>query len=109
MERLSSFRPPGRAGLISNQRGPDTLQRNKPLTAGKATKATPSPTRRGWHQMNRKQRKELARRIQAQDLSLEVVHADAAGIDIGNDAHYVAVPRARDSQAVRRFGCTTAE
>jgi transposase len=59
--------------------------------------------------MNRKQRRELARKIQADDISLEVVHPDAAGIDIGNETHYVAVPPKRDSEPVRRFGCTTAE
>ena len=59
--------------------------------------------------MNRRQRRELARKIQADDLTLEVVHSDAAGIDIGNQTHYVAVPPNRDSQPVRRFGCTTAE
>jgi transposase len=37
------------------------------------------------------------------------VHPNAAGIDIGNESHYVAVPASRDSQPVRRFGCTTAE
>jgi len=37
------------------------------------------------------------------------VHPVAAGIDIGNEAHYVAVPPTRDSQPVRRFGCTTTE
>src|ERR1700752_3654440 len=42
-------------------------------------------------------------------LSLEVVHPDAAGIDIGNESHYVAVPPTRDGQPVRRFGCTTSE
>ena len=57
----------------------------------------------------RKQRRELARKIQTQDVSLEVKHPDAAGIDIGNTAHYVAVPPARDSEPVRRFGCVTAE
>ena len=31
----------------------------------------------GWHQMNRKQRREMARKIQAEDLSLQVVHPDA--------------------------------
>ena len=40
--------------------------------------------------MNRKQRWEMARKIQAEDLSLEVVHPHAAGIDIGNESHYVA-------------------
>jgi transposase len=33
----------------------------------------------------------------------------AAGIDIGNESHYVAVPPNRNSRPVRRFGCTTAE
>ena len=59
--------------------------------------------------MNRKQRRELTRKMQTEDLSLQVIHPDAAGIDIGNEAHYVAVPPSRDSQPVRRFGCTTAE
>ena len=60
--------------------------------------------------MNGKQRRELARKIQADDVSLEVVHPDAAGIDIGNECHYVAVPSKRDPEhPVRRFGCVTAE
>ena len=62
-----------------------------------------------WSEMNRKQRREMQRKIQSQDLNLEVVHPDAAGIDIGNEVHYVAVPPKRSSEAVRRFGCTTAE
>ncbi len=59
--------------------------------------------------MNRKQRREMMRKIQSADLSLEVVHPNAAGIDIGNESHYVAVPPDRDSHPVQRFGCTTAE
>jgi transposase len=59
--------------------------------------------------LNRKQRKELARRIEAGDLRLDVVHPQAGGIDIGNEAHYVAVPPQAGQQTVRRFGCTTAE
>ena len=61
------------------------------------------------HRMNRKQWRELARKIQTDDVSLEVVHPDAAGIDIGNETHYVAVPPKRDTEPVRRFGCTTGE
>src|SRR6201997_4511530 len=49
------------------------------------------------------------REMQSEDVSLEVVHPDAAGIDIGNEFHYVAVPPSRDSQPVQRFGCTTGE
>src|SRR5215467_3517071 len=77
-------------------------QRKRRRTEGQSEPA-------GWHLMNRQQRREMMRKIQAQDLTLEVVHPDAAGIDIGNESHYVAVPSTRDSQPVRRFGCTTAE
>jgi uncharacterized protein YwlG (UPF0340 family) len=64
--------------------------------------------------MNRKQRREAQRKIQSADLSLEVIHADAAGIDIGNidmgnEVHSVAVPPARSGESVRRFACATAE
>jgi transposase len=75
----------------------------------KNKKAICRPAQNNWHQMNRKQRREMTRKIQSEDLSLEVVHPDAAGIDIGNESHYVAVPLTRDSQPVRRFGCTTSE
>ena len=75
----------------------------------KTDKTTNHPTQRHWHEMNRKQRREMTRQIQSEDVSLEVVHPDAAGIDIGNEIHYVAVPPSRDSQPVQRFGCTTAE
>jgi hypothetical protein len=81
----------------------------KPKPQEKNKKATDHPTQRHWHEMNRKQRRETMRKIQSEDLSLEVLHPDAAGIDIGNESHYVAVPPSRDSQPVRRFGCTTAE
>jgi hypothetical protein len=51
--------------------------------------------------MNRKQRKELARRMQSASPGLEVVHPRAAGIDVGNTAHYVAVRPERDAEPVR--------
>jgi transposase len=75
----------------------------------KPKKTASRPTRINWQQMNRKQRREITRTLQSGDLSLEVVHPDAAGIDIGNESHYVAVPPTRESEPVRRFGCTTAE
>src|SRR3989454_8371611 len=81
----------------------------KPKQQGETRKVPCRPTQGHWHQMNRKQRREMMRRIQSENLSLEVVHPDAAGIDIGNESHYVAVPPTRDSEPVRRFGCTTAE
>src|SRR5205807_4042262 len=75
----------------------------------KNRKASNHPTQHHWHEMNRKQRREMMRKLQSEDLSMEVIHPDAAGIDIGNEFHYVAVPQKRDSEPVRRFGCTTAE
>jgi transposase len=74
-----------------------------------APRTTGQSTQPHWHQMNRKQRRQMERRIQSADLSLQVVHPHAAGIDIGNETHYVAVPPDRDSQPVRCFGCVTAE
>src|SRR5215831_19529516 len=71
--------------------------------------ASSKPTPSKWAEMNRKQRREMMRKMQSEDFDLEVVHPEAAGIDIGNESHYVAVPPTRDSQPVRRFGCTTAE
>jgi len=59
--------------------------------------------------LNRKQRKELARRLRVEDPGLEVMHPDAAGIDVGNSAHYVAVRPDRDPDSVRRFECFTAD
>ena len=37
--------------------------------------------------MNRAQRKELARRVCADDPGREVVHRNVAGIDVGNESH----------------------
>jgi len=81
----------------------------KPKPEEKSKGATNHPTRHHWHEMNRKQKREMMRQIQSEDLSLEVIHPDAAGIDIGNESHYASVPPSRDSQPVREFGCTTAE
>src|ERR1700741_5061949 len=80
-----------------------------PKPQEKNKRATTHLTQRHWHEMNRKQRRETMRKIQSEDISLKLIHPDAAGIDIGNESHYVAVPPSRDSQPVRRFGCTTAE
>jgi transposase len=40
---------------------------------------------------------------------LEVMHPDAAGIDVGGSEHWVAIPPDRDAEPVRSFGCVTAE
>ncbi|MGB8065157.1 MAG: IS110 family transposase [Candidatus Sulfotelmatobacter sp.] len=74
-----------------------------------SNQASRQPTASKWDEMNRKQRREMMRKMQSEDLNLEVVHPHAAGIDIGNESHYVAVPPSLDPQPVRCFGCTTAE
>ena len=76
----------------------DQSKQSPKLKQEKTARPAHCPPTVGWHEMNRKQRREMARKIQAEDLSLEVVHPHAAGIDIGNESHYVAVPPTRDEQ-----------
>lgn len=59
--------------------------------------------------MDRKHRKELARELHTAHPRLDVVHGRAAGIDVGNSAHYVAVRPDQDPEPVRRFECFTAD
>ena len=40
---------------------------------------------------------------------LEIVHRNAAGIDVGSREHWVAIGADRDPEPVRRFGCFTGE
>jgi len=42
-------------------------------------------------------------------LGLGIVHPKAAGIDVGNEEHWVAVPPDMDPEPVQRFGCVTQE
>src|SRR5215470_1261106 len=62
---------------------------------------------RDWQKMNQKQRKELFRRVSVEDPGLDVIHSNAAGIDVGNASHFVAISPKRDSQPVREFRCFT--
>ena len=64
-------------------------------------------TDRRWR--TRKEKKEWARRLQSKDPGLDVIHPEAAGIDVGNASHYVAVRPDRDTEPVRQFGCFTAD
>ena len=41
--------------------------------------------------------------------ALEVMHPDAAGIDVGGSEHWVAISPERDPEPVRRFGCFTTD
>ena len=59
--------------------------------------------------LNRKQRRELERELSAEDPGLEIVNRNVAGIDVGNESHFVAVPPGRDPQPVQEFGSWTAD
>ena len=73
----------------------------------KQRKSTFERLRRGA--MNRKQRRDLGRRLASSDPGLTIVHSNAGGIDVGNESHFVAVPPDRDANAVQEFGCWTAD
>jgi len=63
--------------------------------------------------MNRKKQAGKAAKGSAQKKvdwkALEIVHPDAAGIDVGGSEHWVAISPDRDPEPVRRFGCFTAD
>jgi hypothetical protein len=59
--------------------------------------------------LNRKQRRDLERKLTAEDPGLEIVNRNVAGIDVGNESHFVAVPPGRDPQPVQEFGSWTAD
>ncbi len=57
--------------------------------------------------LNRRQRKDWELRLNSTAPQLEVIHADAAGIDIGNESHFAAVAPGKDPHPVREFGSWT--
>jgi hypothetical protein len=94
LERLCKLRHLGRATLNPTF-DRIALKVNKQEQQEKAS-GRPAPG--GWQQMNRKQRREWTRKMQAEETSLQVIHPNAAGIDIDNESHYVAVSPVRDGQ-----------
>lgn len=64
---------------------------------------------RSGGKLNGQQRRELQQRLNAADPGLKIMHPDAAGIDVGNESHFVAVPAGRDEQPVQEFGSWTAD
>lgn len=59
--------------------------------------------------LNRQQRKQLVRQLEAAQPDLEIVHPHAAGIDVGNESHFAAISASRDLRPVQEFGCWTAD
>src|SRR5208283_4507422 len=62
--------------------------------------------RNGEH-LSRQERRALQRQIEKGDASLHVVHPNAAGIDVGNESHFVSVPAGRDERPIREVGSWT--
>ena len=86
------------------------MKESQPVQQRKiAQPKNPRTAQDGPQQVPQRKQQKSTRKIPTEEVSLEIVHPDAAGIDIGNEAHYVAVPPTRDPQSVRRFGCVTAE
>lgn len=76
----------------------------------KRTKSTFERLQKGkveYRQLSGKQREELERRLQRPDPGLEIIHEDAAGIDVGGESHFAAVPTDRDPNPIREFGSWT--
>jgi len=96
LERVKRNRD--RAAPRQMEKGSEEEMANEASTEGKPSK-----------RLTRKERKQLGRQIRSASPGLDVVHRDAAGIDIGSREHYVAVGPDRDSQPVRNFGCFTAD
>jgi len=57
--------------------------------------------------MTKKSKKQSTKPGRRSNRSFPLINANAAGIDVGATAHYVAVPADRDEQSVRRFGAFT--
>jgi len=58
--------------------------------------------------LNRKERREVQQRLNLDDPGLDIIQRDAAGIDVGNESHFVSVPPDRNPQPIREFGSWTA-
>jgi len=59
--------------------------------------------------MKGKSRRRSAKHTRREQKILETIHLNAAGIDIGGESHWVAVPDDRDEHPVREFKCFTHE
>jgi transposase len=57
--------------------------------------------------MTKKSKKQSTKQGRGRNRSLPLINPNAAGIDVGATAHYVAVPADRDEQPVRCFGAFT--
>src|SRR5205823_3136105 len=57
--------------------------------------------------LSRRERRQIERQLQAEDPGWEVVHRNVAGIDVGNESHFVCVDPQRATPWIREFGSWT--
>src|SRR5215469_3152415 len=72
----------------------------------KRSRSTFERLQRG-ERLSRRERRQIERQLQAEDPGWEIVHRNVAGIDIGNESHFVAVDPRQADQPVREFGSWT--
>jgi hypothetical protein len=82
----------GACVVIANRAEPGQLNQGKEHAMAKRKQSSFERLRSGKSQWNRNQGRELERRLNSADPGLEIVNPHAAGIDVGNESHYVAVP-----------------
>jgi hypothetical protein len=58
--------------------------------------------------LNRRERKQIQRQLEREDPGWEIIHENVAGIDVGNESHFVSVDPQRGTACVREFGAWTA-
>src|ERR1035441_10636323 len=105
LERLSNHSRPGR---VHSPRRNNAMAKTQKSTSQKST----SQKSRGQKSTSRSRSNQKNRaKLKSQDwtLGLQVVHPKAAGIDVGNAEHWVAVPPHMDPEPVRQFGCYTVD
>jgi Transposase len=72
----------------------------------KRSRSTFERLQRG-ERLSRRERRLIERQLQADDPGWEIVHRTVAGIDVGNESHFVAVDPRQTDQPVREFGSWT--
>ena len=58
--------------------------------------------------VSRRERRLVEERLRREDPGWEIVHTNVAGVDVGNESHFVAVDPRMSEQPVREFGSWTA-
>src|SRR5271167_2944358 len=64
---------------------------------------------RSGKKLGRRERRALERCLQADAPELAIVHPNAAGIDVGNESHFVGIKPGQCEQPVQEFGSRTAD